>query len=64
MWLAAFAVIVLGVFALDRALKHYRPDAYRVFSQAAWTVEGLFIALALFGLIYTWYTGKLLFAPN
>jgi hypothetical protein len=50
-------------FALDRTFKHYRPEAYGIFSETVWTIEGLFIALAIFGLIYSWATGRLLSAP-
>jgi hypothetical protein len=64
MWLAAFFVILVVCFAFDRTFKYHSPEAYGWFSKITWTIEGLFIAAALFGLVYAWYTGKLLFAPT
>jgi hypothetical protein len=57
MWIAALIVIGLALFAADRAFEYWHPDAYEVFAKVAWTVEGLFFAIALIGGTYRYLQG-------
>ena len=59
MWAAAAIVIIIVGFIVDRAFKRSNPNAYLIFKKVVWTIEGLFIAAALIGGLYQYWTGSL-----
>jgi hypothetical protein len=59
MWPTLAIVIIFVGFIVDRAFKRANPKAYFVFKKVVWTIEGLFIAAALIGVLCRYWAGSL-----
>ena len=57
MWMLFTAIIVICV-AGDVIARRTIPKTYATFNAIAWTIEGLFLAIALAGLLYQVFAGK------
>jgi hypothetical protein len=57
MWLLFTAIIVICLVG-DAIARRTIPKTYATFNAIAWTIEGVFLAIALAGLLYQCVGGK------
>jgi len=57
MWIAIMIVVFGVAIAGEIALRQF-PKAYAAVGAVVWTMEGIFLALALAGLVYRYFTGS------
>jgi hypothetical protein len=57
MWIAVMIFLTGAAIAGEIALRQ-SPKAHAIVSAVVWTTEGLFLALAVAGLAYRYFTGN------
>jgi Zn-dependent protease len=58
MWMLFAAIIVIGLVG-GAIARRTVPKTYAAFNAIAWTIEGVFLAIALAGLLYQCVGGRL-----